>query len=233
MSAMYTKYAEQYDAAIQDNIYNAHFERPSLQAMIGDIRDLDVLDLGCGSGVYADYLISNGAGKVTCIDYSEEMVNIVKRKLGDRVTAYAQDLSAGLVNETSNSADLVICPLVIHYLEDLTALFREVARVLRCGGRLVFSTHHPFADFECSVSGNYFERELVRDVWDTIGEPIEVSFYRRSLSEIMAAITGSGLVVTQLTEGKVSEEVKAMSAETYDFLLKKPNFIFIQCQKLA
>ncbi|GEK12506.1 class I SAM-dependent DNA methyltransferase [Aliivibrio fischeri] len=233
MSSMYTTFAEQYDNVVQDNIYNAYLERPSLQAMLGDLNGCDVIDLGCGSGVYADYFIHRGVAKLTCIDYSPNMIEIVKRKFGDRITAYAQDASIGLIKEASESADLIISPMMIHYLEDLSVLFNDVARVLKNGGSFAFSTHHPFADFECSLSGNYFERELITEMWDTVGEPLEVRFYRRSLTELIEAITKSGLVVTQVSEGKVSEVVKDMSPERYDYLSKNPNFIFIKCQKLA
>ncbi|MGN2673316.1 methyltransferase domain-containing protein [Aliivibrio fischeri] len=233
MSSMYTTFAEQYDNVVQDNIYNAYLERPSLQAMLGDVNGCDVIDLGCGSGVYADYFIHRGVAKLTCIDYSPNMIEIVKRKFGDRVTAYAQDASIGLIKEASESADLIISPLMIHYLEDLSVLFNDVARVLKNGGSFAFSTHHPFADFECTLSGNYFEREFITEMWNTVGEPVKVTFYRRSLTEIMNAITDSGLVVTQLSEGKVAEEVKQISLEKYEYLSKNPNFIFIKCQKLV
>ncbi|SON49160.1 class I SAM-dependent DNA methyltransferase [Vibrio tapetis] len=232
MSKLYTSFAKQYDHAVQDNIYNAHLERPSLQAMLGGIKGKEVLDLGCGSGVYAQYLLEKGAEKVTCIDYSQEMVDIVKSKFGSQVHAYVEDLSQGVTAELSESADLVICPLVVHYFEDLQPCFDDIARVLKPGGSFCFSTHHPFADFECSASGNYFERELVEETWDTVGEPVEVRFYRRSLTEIMQAITRAGLVVTQLSEGQVSEKVKDISLEKYEYLSKNPNFIFIKCEKI-
>ncbi|WP_028862045.1 class I SAM-dependent methyltransferase [Psychromonas aquimarina] len=232
-SDMYSKHAEKYDLAVQDNIYNAHLERPSLQAMLDDLSGLNVLDLGCGTGIYAEFLIEQGAAEITCLDASQQMIEIVNSKFADRVSAYPQDLSTGLPREKSNSADVIICPLVVHYIEDLSALFKEVNRVLKAGGYIVFSTHHPFADFECSRSGNYFERELVNEVWDTVGEPVEVVFYRRSLTEIMDALTTNGLAVTQLSEGRVSDKVQEISMERYDYLSNNPNFIFIKCQKLS
>ncbi|WP_434362914.1 class I SAM-dependent methyltransferase [Parasalinivibrio latis] len=230
-SDLYSTHAKKYDLAIQDNIYNAHLERPSLQAMLGDLKGLDVLDLGCGSGIYAEYLDGQGAQKITCVDVSEEMIAIVQAKLENRVTAYAQDLSLGLPGEDDASADVVICPLVVHYLENLDDFFREVSRVLKPGGYIVFSTHHPFADFECSLSGNYFERELIKDVWDTVGEPVNVTFYRRSLTEISSAITGNGLVIAALSEGAVSEKAKEICPKTYEYLSRNPNFIFLKCCK--
>ncbi|PSW16068.1 SAM-dependent methyltransferase [Photobacterium rosenbergii] len=237
-SKMYSTFASEYDEVIQDNIYNAHLERPTLQAMLPVLNDIDVLDLGCGSGVYAQFLLEQGAKHVTCIDYSEEMVQLVaskavKAELTDKVVAYAQDLSKGLPKEKDASVDLVISPLMVHYIEDLNPLFRDVHRVLRVGGSFVFSTHHPFADFECTQSGNYFERELVQEEWNTVGKPVQVSFYRRSLTEIMNALTQNGLVITQISEGEVSEKVKEMDEGRYEYLSKNPNFIFIKCQKLA
>ncbi|MBC7001571.1 methyltransferase domain-containing protein [Photobacterium sp. BZF1] len=237
-SKMYSTFASEYDEVIQDNIYNAHLERPTLQAMLPALNDIDVLDLGCGSGVYAQFLLEQGAKHVTCIDYSEEMVQLVASKaekaaLTDKVVAYAQDLSKGLPKEKDASVDLVISPLMAHYLEDLNPLFRDVHRVLRVGGSFVFSTHHPFADFECTQSGNYFDRELVQEEWNTVGKPVQVSFYRRSLTEIMNALTQNGLVITQLSEGEVSEKVKEMDEGRYEYLSKNPNFIFIKCQRLA
>ncbi len=47
MSKMYTTFAEKYDSAVQDNIYNAHLERSSLQTILGDVSGLDIIDLGC------------------------------------------------------------------------------------------------------------------------------------------------------------------------------------------
>lgn len=236
-SDMYSTFANEYDDVIQDNIYNANLERPTLQSMLPTLVNLSVVDLGCGSGVYAQYLLSQGAAKVTCIDYAEEMVQLVTRKaelagVNNIVDAYAQDLSKGLPNEIDASADLVISPLMVHYLEDLNPLFVDVHRILKTGGSFVFSTHHPFADFECSKSGNYFERELVQQEWDTVGKPVQVKFYRRSLTEITNALTQNGLVITQISEGEVDEKVKNIDSETYNYLSNNPNFIFVKCQKI-
>lgn len=236
-SNMYSTFANDYDQAIQNNIYNAHFERPSLQAMLPALEKLQILDLGCGSGVYAEYLLANGASQVTCIDYSEEMVQIVKKKaelagLTNKVITYSQDLLLGLPNEKNESADLVISPLMIHYLEDLNLLFQDIYRVLKHKGMFLFSTHHPFADFKYTKTGNYFERELVEQEWKTFGKPIPVKFYRRSLTDITEVLTKSGFSILRITEGKVSEKAKEIDADTYKYLSENPNFIFIKCLKV-
>lgn len=213
----------------QDNLYNAHFERPNTLELIGDVSGKKVLELGCGSGLYAQILLARGASAVTCIDASQEMIEIVKGKLGETVSAYAQDLSKGLPEEEDAQYDVVICPLMIHYIRDLRPLFNDVKRVLKAGGEFVFSTHHPFADFECSVSGNYYDKELVEDMWNTIGDPVPVAFYRRSLQDITDAITESRMAILALSEGKVNDKIREISEEHYQRLSTFPNFIFIKC----
>ncbi len=233
-SAMYSTFAKEYDTAIQDNVYNAHLERPTLQAMLPDLEGATVLDLGCGSGVYAQYLLEQGVEKITCIDASDDMVGLVKQKLdSSRVSAYSQNLAIGLPDEADESADLVISPLMVHYLDDLKPLFADVYRVLNVGGSFVFSTHHPFADFECSQTGNYFSTEKVQEEWNTVGTPVEVTYYRRPLTDITNALTENGLVITQLSEGKVDDCVRDSDPERYKYLSTNPNFIFIKCMKIG
>lgn len=230
---MYTTYAKQYDLAVQDNLYNAHFERPNTLALVGDVAGKKVLDLGCGSGIYAQILLESGADSVTCIDAAQEMIDIVKDKLGDSVNAYAQNLALGLPEEANAQYDLVVCPLMVHYIEDLRPLFNDIQRVLKPGGQFVFSTHHPFADFECSASDNYFEKERIEDVWDTIGKPVALAFYRRSLQDITDAITGSNMAMLAVSEGKVNEKIREISQEHYQRMATYPNFIFIKCVALS
>lgn len=232
MSELYSKHAAKYDSMIQTNIYNAMYDFPSMTALIGDVTGLDIVDLGCGSGVYAQYFIDNHAAKVTCIDASSEMIDIVQSKLGTRVDTHVIDISQGLAVIEAGSADRVISALMIHYLADLNALCADVSRILKQGGEFVFSTHHPFADFNDSASDNYFQRELITDMWNTVGEPVKVQFYRRALNEITTALTNNGLVISALTEGQVLEQAKTICEKTYQLLSTKPNFLFIKAVKV-
>lgn len=235
-SDMYSIFADEYDLAIQDNIYNAHLERPSLKALLPKLAGLNVLDLGCGSGVYAEYLLDQGVNHITAIDYSVDMIRLLKEKIKKRhqqakVNAYVQDLSKGLVQEKEARFDLVIAPLMVHYLQDLRPLFKDVHRVLKSGGMFVFSAHHPFVDFSSSTQKNYFETEKIQEHWHTLGKPVQVTFYRRPLSDLINAITQNGLTLCQMTEGTVSPVVETMDKKRFDHLSTRPNFLFIQSMK--
>ncbi len=226
---MYGEFAEEYAAAIRDNSYNAHYERPSLCTLLPDLQGKKVIDLGCGPGEYAAHLVSQGA-TVTAVDASAEMISLVQQKLGNSVHAYQQDLTQGVPDEADRSFDLAVSPLMIHYLEDPTALFRDVKRILKPEGEFVFSTHHPFMDYEFSPSGNYFLTEKIVDEWNTLGRPTRVEYFRRPLSALMNSLFDAGLCMIEMSEGKPDEEMQQSDPESYQRLSTAPGFLFLKCR---
>ncbi|WP_421901045.1 class I SAM-dependent methyltransferase [Maridesulfovibrio sp.] len=228
---LYTTHAYEYGEAIKNNVYNALFERPSLQAMLPNLEGKAVLDLGCASGEHSRHLAKQGA-HVTAIDVSQTMIEILQQQSIENLSCYVQDISNGLPAEQDTSFDIVISALTIHYLKDLDLLFTDISRVLKPNGLFIFSTHHPVLDFEASASGNYFKCELITEKWDVIGDPVEVSFYRRPLTELFAAITQAGLCITGLNEGKPQKEIQEFNPAAYKRLSTKPNFLFIECSKI-
>src|SRR5437660_686896 len=61
---------------------------------------------------------------------------------------HAADMArlGGIVGDAA--LDLIVSSLALHYVADLPPLFAEWARVLKRGGILVLSTHHPLYDLE-------------------------------------------------------------------------------------
>ena len=49
-------------------------EWPALRAMLPDLRDLNVVDLGCGFGWFCRWARENGAARIAGIDVSEKML---------------------------------------------------------------------------------------------------------------------------------------------------------------
>ncbi len=107
--------------------------------------------MGCGSGIYTQWLVENQAQSVVSIDLSHDMVEMVNQCQYPNVTAYQQDMTLGLPKEADNSADVIICPLMIHYIEDLAPLFTEVHRVLKPGATWYFrpTIHLPISNVPC------------------------------------------------------------------------------------
>ena len=58
---LYDKYAMEYAHQVENNIYNAYYERPSLISLLPDLHNKSILDMGCGSGEYVDYFLNKCA----------------------------------------------------------------------------------------------------------------------------------------------------------------------------
>ena len=140
-----TQVRQGYDrwAAVYDHDANPlpALEEPVVQAAAGDVEGLTVLDLGCGTGRHAHWLAEAGA-QVTAIDFSEGMLEEARGKPGaSSIDFQSHDLHQPLPFDAQ--FDLVVSGLVMEHIRELRKLFGEVHRVLRPGGRFIFSAMHP------------------------------------------------------------------------------------------
>jgi ubiquinone/menaquinone biosynthesis C-methylase UbiE len=100
-----------------------------------------VLEVGCGTGFFLLNLAQAGViGEAHCTDISAGMVDVCVengRRLGIEVHGRVADAEALPYDDAE--FDLVIGHAVVHHLPDLETTFKELARVLKPGGRLVIA----------------------------------------------------------------------------------------------
>jgi ubiquinone/menaquinone biosynthesis C-methylase UbiE len=117
-------------------------EEPVVRAALDEVRGLNVLDLGCGTGRHALWLAEQGAN-VTAVDFSEGMLAEARQKpFADRVNFLQHDLHNPLPFGDSQF-DAVVSGLVLEHINDLPRLFGEIRRVINPEGRVVISAMHP------------------------------------------------------------------------------------------
>jgi len=106
-------------------------------ALLGDVSGCRVLDVGCGDGEFALELAKRGA-IVTGIDASAAMIDAAKgRAKQHNADITFQVATAERLPFLAEQFDAVTAITILCFVEDPTPVFREIARVLRPGGRLV------------------------------------------------------------------------------------------------
>lgn len=230
----YEQFADRYAARADTKAHNAYYERPATLSLLPDVRNKRVLDAGCGPGIYAEWLLEHGA-EVVAFDVTPDFVEITKQRVGDRAEVLRANLEQPLDFAADASFDLVVCPLVLDYIEDWAPVFAEFYRVLRPSGLLVFSCGHPAADFfKYWNTGNYFDIELYEMTWHGFGEPYPVvKAYRRPLSAIINPLLAAGFALDTLLEPQPTEDFKKDKAQAhhYDELMREPGFLCVRARK--
>ena len=100
-----------------------------------------VLDLGTGTGAVAERAASavGPGGAVVGVDISPEMLALARQRVAARglQSVTFREGRAGALPVDDASFDVVLASLSLMYVIDRAAAAREIARVLRPGGRLV------------------------------------------------------------------------------------------------
>jgi ubiquinone/menaquinone biosynthesis C-methylase UbiE len=113
---------------------------------LGIDRSDHILDLGCGHGrSLAELATRASMGHVVGADPSELMVEIASRRNRALIEAARVDVVLASVESlpfADDFFDKVLCVHVLYFWKDLDVSVREIARVLKSGGRLglVFRT---------------------------------------------------------------------------------------------
>ena len=178
--AQYDAIAEVYQDSKQLPFRKA-IERHTLFEALGDIRGLTVLDLACGGGFYTRLLKRAGAGRVTGVDVSAEMVRLARREEARAPLGCAyvcQDVAD--YEPAPGEADLVVAMYLLHYAgtrEKLQRFLRVCRRALRPGGRLVGFNDNVMSPPRGTVSWPRHGIEKTGPLSDPVeGDPIHYRF---------------------------------------------------------
>jgi len=108
---------------------------------VADLREGErVLDLGSGGGI--DVLLSarrvGPTGRAFGLDMTDEMLALATRNAAEAGATNVEFLKGQIeaIPMPANSIDVVISNCVVNLAADKPAVFREIARVLRPGGRI-------------------------------------------------------------------------------------------------
>lgn len=236
---VYDKFAKEYHnkrLTVMDSLWNRYIEIPAMTGLAKSVvKDKNVLDLGCGSGISTKNIQSWG-GNVKGCDISKNLISIAKKE-NPKIPFIV--CNAEKTPFKNLEFDVIISGLMIHYLKDLKPVFKEVARITRKDGTFIFSMNHPF--------GESYEKKIVDGVtvfvlkpyfnndkfeWSMSIEGMKMINYHHTFENIINTLIDCGFVVERLVEMQPTKELKKYSQKAYDRTSKYPSFIAIKARKI-
>jgi len=122
-------------------------EAYALRTLLSVLSFDTVLEIGCGTGKNTEWLATK-AQQVTCLDFSEEMLQKAKAKIIAEHVHFRQADIREPWTVPLNYFDLVSTSLVLEHIEDIYSIFEQAAAVLKPGGYFYIGELHPFRQYD-------------------------------------------------------------------------------------
>lgn len=124
-----------------------------------------VLEIGVGSGLNLPYYDVSKVTKLWALDPSPEMTKLAKRAARSlHLDVEFIDLPGEEIPLENNSVDTVLITYTLCTIPDTEPALREMARVLRAGGELVFCEHGAAPD-----SSVRRWQDRINPIWQRLG----------------------------------------------------------------
>jgi ubiquinone/menaquinone biosynthesis C-methylase UbiE len=176
-----------------------------------------VIDICCGQGVLVRPLLEKGIGRFSGVDASPRLIEAARSRHGGepRVSLRTADACAPSAAWADGSYDAATCLMAVHDVPDPVALFGNMARALKPGGRAVLVFMHPCFriprqthwgwDNDQKIQFRRIDRygsalEIPITTHPGKGSGEETTFHHRPLATLLTAIGAGGLAVTACEE---------------------------------
>ncbi len=228
--------------------YRLNFFGPAMTDACGNVRGLEVLDVGCGAGYFSREMAKRKAKRVVGIDISpNQLAHAEQREASDNlgIEYLLGDAAKAIEDFPEASFDLVTACVSLVDMPDPARVIRGAHRVLRDRGRLVFTNTHPVTDTvfrewhrdaqgkKIAVKvGNYFDETPFVCKWtsDRYKYDFETTGNNFILQRWMRWVIRSGFIIEDFIEPHATEEAIAEWPGLDDTLIA-PSFLIIVARR--
>ncbi len=175
--------------------------------LLGEVAGARILEIGAGAGQCARWLAARGTDAVALDLSAGQLRHAAALNASTGTDVPLVQASATALPFADASFDSVCSAFgALPFVADSPAVMREVARVLRAGGRFVFSVTHPFrwcfpdtaSAGDLDVRMSYFDRRPYVE-YDDQGRPSYTEHHRTVGDRVREAVT-AGFTVLDIVE---------------------------------
>ncbi|WP_145601145.1 class I SAM-dependent methyltransferase [Yersinia frederiksenii] len=215
--AVERQFGDQANAYLTSAVHAQGKDLQRLTTLLQPHGDARLLDLGCGAG-HASFTAAAVVKSVVSYDLSAQMLQVVSQAASDKKLTNIE-VKQGIAESLpfdDQSFDIVISRYSAHHWHDVGQALREVKRVLRPGGKIIFmdvvSPGHPVLDIYLQTV------EILRDT-------SHVRNY--APGEWLALFTDAGLVINEVTADRLYLEFSSWIAR-----MRTPEYFAIAIREL-
>ena len=194
----YTGIAEYYDLMMCSGYFDYEKMAKAADAILGDRNR--VIEIGVGTGLMPENLLALSARTITGVDFTPSMLDIARRRLGNRVRLLEADVTEMSLGETFDAA--ISCGGVWHIVQIGEAEYamsshipgyganlrglENLAAHVRTGGLLLLSVQGPHSNYEKPLPGGvvYSQEVVLGDGADTY--IMEKQYFFRKAGKVVA-----------------------------------------------
>lgn len=145
-SNQFNQLAKKYRAADETHYVKKYSLIPVALKLLGDVKDREILDVGCGYGLISRMLAERGA-RVTGIDGSLEMIKLAREqeKQNPRGINYHWIPAENIPNLDLPFFDDALAMLVMNYMgtqKDISKVFKSIYSCLKPNSRFISFQNH-------------------------------------------------------------------------------------------
>jgi ubiquinone/menaquinone biosynthesis C-methylase UbiE len=186
-----------------------------------------VLEIACGTGRVTRHLRNSlsPASRLIATDLSPDMMDVAKENLNNSNIEW-QIADAQELPFEDNSVDLIVCAFGYMFVPDKVKAFAEARRVLRPGGKLLFTTWGQLEE----NAAPYVHRKVVKKHLGELPAQFMYAFLMNDEVEIGVWLQKAGFsdinfeTVEKIAEGSSAKEVAdglAMNGAFYDYVVAR------------
>ena len=238
-----------YDNTVEDaDSYQQKVLLPNLLRIVAPKNGVKILDVGCGTGVFARAFAEKGAS-VLGVDLGKELIDVANKKKKTELEKYVVASADDLSKIKEKDFDIATIVLAIQNMKNLDKVVGEVSQKIKKGGKLVLVINHPAFRIPQNSDWYYDEKDKIqyRKIARYMSE-IEIPIlmnpgnknskktysFHRPLQVYFKSLAKNSFVITKLEEWISHKESQKGPKKNIEDNARKeiPMFMCIECVKV-